>query len=229
MPIGPDINKDPDPRDAGAEVMAYCMWPDKIRSMRLQPDVIVVYTGDGRRLATAAIRRAREYPNIPVFIVGPDSLMASELDGQMNAEHLKAEMVGHGIAAGRIITDSSPQSIYTHGQANQAAVRFREETWATMLLITSQHHAYRAFMITLGVFSREGLADRVVIVPDSVYEFGFGEHPAEWSEEWRRHTPWVCLVRDGIPKVRSGQEKHPQNFAQSDVAQQYVRRITAKL
>lgn len=154
-------------------------------------DVIFVLQGDGifRAAHAADLYKRGLAPTVAIVGCGTDRSY-----GSFPSEEVRDEMVRLGVPKEVIHVESVGP--HTRGEADRAMELAKEKGWRTILIVTSPHHEYRAFLTFLKAMRDAGLELKLVRATA----------PLSWSEE----TPWgtrIGLLKQEFARITEYQSK----------------------
>lgn len=154
-------------------------------------DVLFVLQGDGifRAAHAADLYKRGLAPTIAIVGSGADRSY-----GSFPSEEVRDEMVRLGVPKEVIHVESVGP--HTRGEADRAMELAKEMGWQTILIVTSPHHEYRAFLTFLRAMRDAGLELKIIRATA----------PLSWSEE----TPWgqrVDLLHQEFARIAEYQSK----------------------
>ncbi|MBI4093536.1 YdcF family protein [Candidatus Kaiserbacteria bacterium] len=154
-------------------------------------DVIYVLQGDGIFRAAHAAKLHKDGFAPLVAIVGSGNDRAY---GSFPSPEVKEEMVRLGVPKEKVLLEEVGP--HTRGEADRGMELAKKYGWRTILIVTSPHHEYRAFLTFLKAMRDARLDLRLVRATA----------PLSWSEE----TPWgkrIDLLGQEFDRIVEYQKK----------------------
>ena len=154
-------------------------------------DVIFLMLGDGVFRAPYAVRLFNERYAPLVALVGNANDKAY---GSYPSEEVSAELFRHGLPKQRFLLEQVAP--HTRAEAERAMELAKERDWKRILIVTSPHHQYRAFLTFLQAMTDASMKLRLI---NAVA-------PLSMTEE----TPWgkrADLLKQEFARIEQYQKK----------------------
>ena len=130
-------------------------------------DVIVLLEGDGYNRVKHAARLYTDNYAPRIVILGGDARRAY---GSYPSRELSRELIKQGVPKSAIYVEEKAK--HTLGEAKRAMELAKREGWKSMILVTSPHHQFRAFLTFLKVVRKATLDILLVNAPARLPWFG---------------------------------------------------------
>jgi uncharacterized SAM-binding protein YcdF (DUF218 family) len=169
-------------------------------------DVIFLLEGDGYyRVPYAAELFKGGFARL-IAIVGNDERPTY---GSFISHKVKDKLVEAGVPERAIFCEET--SANTKEEAERAMELARERNWRTMLIVTSPHHQYRAFLTFLHAMKKSGLSLKLInaVAPLSMTEeLPWGTRTDLLEQDFAKIEPYqkkgdVASYEEGIEYLRS--------------------------
>ncbi len=154
-------------------------------------DVIFVLQGDGifRAPYAAELYQKGYAPLVAIVGSGKDRSYGSFPSGEV-----RDEIVRLGVPMDKVLLEEVGP--HTRGEAERAMELAKENNWQSILIVTSPHHEYRAYLTFLKAMQDAGL--KLTLVRATA--------PLSWSED----TPWgkrIDLLQQEFARIAEYQRK----------------------